>query len=152
MPISIVGESQRVLQKFKINVRIAIVALPSRSDHDPLLTVRVFGGMNQGVPQIDLVSYRAVRPAPGVGVIVRLATLEVVILRAVRGVKQMISSGRVEGASRGIQDAAAGAESSRQPIADAVSGCVGNKVSVNAKPAVGRADRRNAICHPRSEE
>ncbi len=150
MPISIVGESQRVLQKFKINVRIAVVALPSRSDHDPLLTARVFGGMNQGVLQIDLVSYRAVRPAPGVGVIVRLATLEVVILRAIRGVKQMISCGRIERASRSIQDAATGAEGSWQPIADAGSGCVGDKISINVKPAVGRADRRNAICHPRT--
>src|SRR5438552_5124624 len=150
MPIRIVGDSERVLQKFKINVRIAVVALPSRSDHDPLLTARVFGGMNQGVLQIDLVSYRAVSPTPGVGVIVRLATLEIVVKRAVRGVKQMISCGRIERASRSIQDAATGAGGSWQPIADAGSGRVGDKVPINAKTAVGRADRRNTVCDPRT--
>src|SRR5437773_1580200 len=137
MPIKVVGESQRVLQKFKINVRIAIVALTSRSHHDPLLTVRVFGGMNQRVLQINLVSYGAVSPTPGIGVIVRLATLEIVVKRAIRGVKQMISCGRIERASRSIQDAATGAEGSWQPIADAGTGRVGEKVPINAETAVG---------------
>src|SRR5258707_556628 len=101
--------------------------------------------MNQGVLQIDLVSYRAVSPAPGVGVIIRFAIWEFVVTGAVGGVKKMIGWGRMKRAPRSIKDAAPGAGGSWQPTADAVSGRVGDKVPINAKTAVGRADRRNAV-------